>query len=216
MRPHASRQRSVAALARHAITVYTDPDSLLLDPICGSGDILVEAVRAGRMAIGVEHKPYWVDMARNRIELATDSGHGGFAAVVNGSVDTLVRMLADESRPDQATMVLTAPQTGTTLCADDTGTASNIGDFIAGSASAVSRCARVTASQSLYGVICWPIPSVDIPWAIEEVFTAVGFTLVNRHIANNTDVSLLLFSRQNSSREMPNEGNLGLTHSRRQ
>ncbi|MBS2536962.1 site-specific DNA-methyltransferase [Catenulispora sp. NF23] len=96
MRPHASRQRSVATLTRQAITTYTDQDTLLLDPICGSGDILVEAVRAGRMAIGVEHEPYWVDMARTRIERATDSGRGGFAAVVNGSVDTIVRMLADE------------------------------------------------------------------------------------------------------------------------
>lgn len=198
MRSHTSRQRSVAALARQAITTYTDPDDLVLDPICGSGDILVEAVRAGRMAIGVEHEPYWVDMARTRIEWATDSGRGGFAAVVNGNIETLVRMLADESRSDQATMVLTAPQTGTTLRADDTGTALNIAEFIAGSASAVSRCTQVTASQSLYGVICWPVPNVDIPWAIEEVFTAVGFKLIEQQTTHSESVNLLLFSREYS------------------
>ncbi|WP_194924173.1 site-specific DNA-methyltransferase [Catenulispora pinisilvae] len=203
MRPHASRQRSVATLARQAITTYTDQDSLLLDPICGSGDILVEAVRAGRMAIGVEHEPYWVDMARTRIERATDSGRGGFAAVVNGSVDTLVRMLAGEDRSDRASMVLTAPQTGTTLRADDEGTASNIAEFIAGSVSSVSRCTQVTAAQSLHGVICWPVPSIDIPWAIEEVLTAVGFTLVDRQTVGSTSVSLLLLNRPDMGPTMP-------------
>ncbi|MEY9855121.1 hypothetical protein ABH935_000720 [Catenulispora sp. GAS73] len=207
MRPHANHQRSVAELAQHAITTYTEKEGLLLDPICGSGDILVEAVRAGRMAIGVEHEPYWVDMARTRIERATDSGRGGFAAVVKGSVDTLVRMLADEVRPHQASMVLTAPQTGTTLRGDDKGTASNIAEFIAGSVSAVSRCAQVTSAQSLYGVICWPAPSVDIPWAIEEVFTAVGFTLVDRQTAYNTAVSLLLFDRPDTGPTIPERAN---------
>lgn len=194
MRPHASRQSSVATLARQAIMTYTDQDSLLLDPICGSGDILVEAVRAGRMAIGVEYEPYWVDMARSRIKGATDSGHGGFAAVVKGRVDTLIGVLADETRRHEASMVLTAPQTGTTLCADDGGAASNLAEFVAGSAAAVSRCTQVTAAQSLYGVICWPVPDVDIPWAIEEIFTAVGFTVVERQEAQNTSVNLLLFS----------------------
>jgi hypothetical protein len=154
-------------------------------------------------------------MARNRIERATDSGRGGFAAVVNGGVDTLVGLLVDEARRHAASMVLTAPQTGTTLRPDDARAASNIAEFIAGTVSTVSRCTQVTASQSLYGVICWPIPGVDVPWAIEEVFTAVGFALVDRQTAHSTPVSLLLFSRGDSSREMPHQANIGIDRSHR-
>jgi hypothetical protein len=216
MRPQAHHQRSVAELAQHAITTYTGPESLLLDPICGSGDILVEAVRAGRMAIGVEHEPYWVDMARTRIERATDSGRGGFAAVVNGSVDTLIRLLADEARPQQASMVLTAPQIGTAVRADGSGTASNLAEFIEGSVSAVSLCAQATTSRGLYGVACWPVLRCDIPTAIEKALTATGFTLVGRQTARSTSVSLLLFAREDSRREMPNRGNIDFGRNRRQ
>lgn len=193
MRPHASRQRSVAALARQAITTYTDQNDLLLDPICGSGDILVEAVRSGRMAIGVEHEPYWVDMARRRIERATESGRGGFAAVVNSGVDTLVRLLADDTPRHRASMVLTAPQTGTTVRTDCSGTASNLTEFIDGSVSAVTHCARVAILQSLYGIICWPTPHSDIPGTFEEAFAAAGFEMIDRRTFIGAPVSLLLF-----------------------
>ncbi|MEZ0107939.1 hypothetical protein ABH920_001931 [Catenulispora sp. EB89] len=195
MRPQAHHQRSVTELAQHAITTYTEQEGLLLDPICGSGDILVEAVRAGRMAIGVEHEPYWVNVARTRIERATDAGRDGFAAVVNGSVDTLVRLLADDTRRHRASMVLTAPQTGTTVRADCSGTASDLAEFIEGSVSAVSDCARVTIPQSLYGIICWPTPCSDIPGTLEEAFVAARFEMVGRRTVIGTPVSLLLFRR---------------------
>lgn len=207
MRPHADSQSSIATLARQAITAYTEQDSLLLDPICGTGDILVEAVRAGRMAIGVEHEPYWVDMARARIERATDTGRGGFAAVVNGSIDTLVRLLADATQRHQASMVLTAPQTGTALRPDGLGTAASLAEFIEGTISAVSRCTQVTTPQSLYGVISWPVPHANIPLAIEEAFTAAGFALVDRKTAPSTSTSIALFGRGDSEPIMPESVN---------
>ncbi len=198
MRPQAHHQRSVAELAQHAITTYTDQDDLLLDPICGSGDILVEAVRAGRMAIGVEHEPYWVDMARTRIERATDSGRGGFAAVVNGSVDTLIRLLAGEARTQQASMVLTAPQIGTAVRVGGSGTASNLAEFVDGTVAAVSLCAEVAAPQTLFGIICWPVPEFNTPRTMEDAFITAGFKVVDRQTASSTSVSRLLFNRPHS------------------
>jgi DNA modification methylase len=42
------------ALAAHAIATYSAPGGLVLDPMCGAGTTLVEAVHAARHAIGVD------------------------------------------------------------------------------------------------------------------------------------------------------------------
>jgi len=193
MRPQAHHQSSVATLARQAIATYTTTDDLLLDPICGSGDILVEAVRAGRMAIGVEHEPYWADMARTRIERATDSGRGGFAAAVNSSVGALIRLLVDEAQP--ASMVLTAPQAGTTMVSNGKETASDLDELIEGLVSAVSHCAQVMHSLGHYGIVCWPTPRINLPSVFEEAFATARFALIDCHTAPSSDVKLLLFKR---------------------
>jgi tRNA G10 N-methylase Trm11 len=44
-------------LAAHAIKAYTAPGDLVLDPMCGSGTTLVEAVRSGRDSFGVDIEP---------------------------------------------------------------------------------------------------------------------------------------------------------------
>jgi tRNA G10 N-methylase Trm11 len=44
-------------VVRHAVAHYTRPGELVLDPICGIGTTLVEAVRLGRRAVGVEYEP---------------------------------------------------------------------------------------------------------------------------------------------------------------
>jgi len=47
------------AVAAHAVHVYTGPGDLVLDPDCGAGTVLVEAVRAGRHAVGVTGRRWW-------------------------------------------------------------------------------------------------------------------------------------------------------------
>src|SRR5919198_4089671 len=51
--------RMLPAVAAHAIHAYTRPGELVLDPMCGIGTSLVEAVHAGRDALGVEYEPRW-------------------------------------------------------------------------------------------------------------------------------------------------------------
>ena len=61
------------AIAAHAIRHYTQPGDLVLDPMCGIGTTLVEALHAGRCAVGVEYEPHWVRIARANVEkLAMD------------------------------------------------------------------------------------------------------------------------------------------------
>jgi DNA modification methylase len=40
------------AVARQAIAAYSQPGDLVVDPMCGIGTTLVEAIRLGRDAIG--------------------------------------------------------------------------------------------------------------------------------------------------------------------
>ena len=46
---------------------FTDPDDIILDPFCGSGTTGVAAIRLGRRFIGIEKKPKWADVARERL-----------------------------------------------------------------------------------------------------------------------------------------------------
>lgn len=46
-----------APVARALVEQYTEPGSLILDPFCGSGTLLVEAVVAGRSAVGIDVDP---------------------------------------------------------------------------------------------------------------------------------------------------------------
>ena len=55
--------KMLPALARHAITHYTRPGDLVLDPMCGIGTTLVEAVHTGRHAIGIEYETRWARIA---------------------------------------------------------------------------------------------------------------------------------------------------------
>src|SRR4029453_1669607 len=50
-------------LARRAIRSYSNPGDLVLDPLCGIGTTVVEAIHLGRHALGVELEPRWTALA---------------------------------------------------------------------------------------------------------------------------------------------------------
>lgn len=68
--------KMLPALARTAIATYTAPGDLVLDPMCGIGTTLVEAVHCGRDAVGIEYEPHWAALARDGITRAVDAGSG--------------------------------------------------------------------------------------------------------------------------------------------
>jgi len=99
------------AIARYAIEHYTAPGDLVLDPMCGIGTTLVEAVRTGRRAAGIEYEPHCVDIARANLHLAREHGVEHDAQVFPGGTRQLASLLPAEF-VGQATLVVTSPPNG--------------------------------------------------------------------------------------------------------
>lgn len=58
-------------LMRELVSLFTNPDDLVLDPTCGSGTTGVACVKLGRRFYGIEKDPRWFDLSCERIEKAT-------------------------------------------------------------------------------------------------------------------------------------------------
>lgn len=103
--------RMLPDIARHAIQQYTRPGDLILDPMCGIGTTLVEAVHLGRDAIGVDLEPRWVELTERNLAYALTTGATGHASVTGGDARQLPSLLAPLlHRP--AALVLTSPPYG--------------------------------------------------------------------------------------------------------
>jgi SAM-dependent methyltransferase len=63
---HSYAGRLHPSIARGAIGRFTPPGSTVLDPFCGSGTVLVEALVAGRRGIGIDASPLAAMLARVR------------------------------------------------------------------------------------------------------------------------------------------------------
>ncbi|GAB2694489.1 hypothetical protein GCM10027089_14990 [Nocardia thraciensis] len=103
--------KMLPAIVTHAIEAYTQPGDLVLDPMCGIGTTLVEALHAGRRAVGVEYETRWADLARANIELARETGIDLDAAVYTGDARKLLALLPAELR-GQVDLVITSPPYG--------------------------------------------------------------------------------------------------------
>lgn len=85
-------------LAARAILAYTDPGDLVVDPRCGIGTVLVEAIHIGRRAIGIEADRASAALATANISHARTQGAPGRAAVLEGSPSPVAPLLARATR----------------------------------------------------------------------------------------------------------------------
>ena len=58
-------------LPRRCIQLFSYVDDVVLDPFVGSGTTMIEAILAGRRAIGIEIEPHYVKLAQQRIAKET-------------------------------------------------------------------------------------------------------------------------------------------------
>ncbi len=101
-------------LARTIIRAYSDAGELVLDPMCGIGTTLVEAVHLDRDAIGVELEPRWAALAAGNVTLAQEQGAPAHALCLQGDARRLGRGLLDELA-GEAALILTSPPYGPSL-----------------------------------------------------------------------------------------------------
>ncbi|MHA4950609.1 TRM11 family SAM-dependent methyltransferase [Micromonospora sp. SD19] len=106
--------RMLPAIAAHAIAAYTEPGDLVLDPMCGIGTTLVEAVHAGRDAFGIEYEPQWSNIADANIRHAHDQGASGRASIIRGDATRLMS-LVPKALTGQVALVVTSPPYGPTV-----------------------------------------------------------------------------------------------------
>jgi modification methylase len=99
-------------VAAAAITAYTRPGELVLDPMCGIGTTLVEAVHLGRTAVGIEVEPRWAALARANLDLAQDQGACGSGAVITADARNARALLADPALTGGVALLLTSPPYG--------------------------------------------------------------------------------------------------------
>src|SRR5258707_3419742 len=85
-------------LARGAMSAYSDPGDFVVDPMCGIGTTLVEAIHLGRNALGIELEGRWASLATANLAHAREQGAAGNAGVVEGDASELPRLLTRNAR----------------------------------------------------------------------------------------------------------------------
>ncbi len=106
--------KMLPAVAAQAIAYYTNPGDLVLDPMCGIGTTLIEAIHAGRDALGVEYEPRWAHIARSNLTHATEQGALGTGRVYRGDARDLLSLIPEEHH-GRVALVVTSPPYGNSL-----------------------------------------------------------------------------------------------------
>jgi modification methylase len=106
--------KMLPAIARHAISAYSQPGDLVLDPMCGIGTTLVEAIHLCRDALGVELESRWAELAWANTAHARAQGATGTARVITGDARQLPS-LVDPELVGRVALVLTSPPYGPSI-----------------------------------------------------------------------------------------------------
>jgi DNA modification methylase len=191
-------------LAAQAINTYTAPGELVLDPMCGSGTTLVEAVRSGRHAIGVDIEPRYTDLAKANLRLAAHQGATATGQVITGDATDLLALVPTKLR-GKVSLVLTSPPYGRGTHGLVRATDGRVrkrdhvyGDrergnlayagwdgLLSGFARILAGCYQVLRPGGTAIITCRPVRRhrddlIDLPGELLTLATSVGFVPVQR------------------------------------
>ncbi|MEO3830332.1 DNA methyltransferase [Actinomadura sp. B10D3] len=102
--------KMLPAIAATVIESFTRPGELVVDPMCGIGTTLVEAVHLGRDAAGVEYEPDFVHLTLGNLRHARAHGASGQPQVACGDARNIATIYRDLR--GRAALVLTSPPYG--------------------------------------------------------------------------------------------------------
>ncbi|MCL7377046.1 TRM11 family methyltransferase [Streptomyces sp. 35G-GA-8] len=106
--------KMLPAIAAHAIRTYTRSGDLVLDPMCGIGTTLVEAIHLGRCALGIEYEQKWARLARLNAVSAGHEGGTGSGAVHCGDARRLTHLMP-ATLHGAVDLVITSPPYGSSV-----------------------------------------------------------------------------------------------------
>ena len=106
--------KMLPAIARHMIRAYTRPGDLVIDPMCGIGTTLVEAVHLGRNALGVEYEKQWATLAEANLTHARKQQASGHGTVINADARKLPE-IAPADALGKAALLITSPPYGASV-----------------------------------------------------------------------------------------------------
>ena len=229
--------KMLPALARQVIQTYSRPGELVLDPMCGIGTTLVEAIQLDRDATGIELEPRWATIASANISLARERGAPGHALCLHGDARQLGHWLLDELT-GTVPLILTSPPYGRSLHGqvkaghgrpvekwDDrySNNPRNLAHlpidsrrarrqtFVSVLAEILAGCRRMLAPHGRLVISVRPYRSqgklVDLPGQLVTVAASAGLSLVGRHVA--------LLCGLRGERLVPRTSFFQLTHQRR-
>ena len=198
--------KMLPAIAARAIATYTQPGDLVVDPMCGVGTTLVEAVHQGRDAIGIEYEPRWAELAEANLALARSQGATGHGEVLCGdgrSLDSLV----DPAVRGLVALVLTSPPYGPSLHGRVTATPGRgvrkehdrystdranlahvgLGGLLDAMSTLLHGAAQLLRPGGVVAMTVRPWwhngQLIDLPGALVEVGEAAGLVLYERNVA---------------------------------
>jgi modification methylase len=206
--PESSRHpgKMLPELARRLVAEYCPPSGLVVDPMCGIGTTLVEAIHLGRDAIGIELEARWAELASANIAHAGSHSATGIATVITGDARQLPNLI-DPDLAGQVALVLTSPPYGRSVHGqvtarpgrgvakfDDTYSAdpANLGrvnqpTLLKALQEILANCQHLLAPDGLLVLTARPYRHrdhlVDLPGQLTQVAEATGLMLYERNAA---------------------------------
>ncbi|MEW1655579.1 DNA methyltransferase [Streptomyces sp. NPDC093707] len=107
--------KMLPAVAAHAIRTHTQPGDLVLDPMCGIGTTLVEALHLGRNALGIEYEPKWAALASLNARTAAQDCGGTETGIVHCGDARHLTELAPPAIRGKVDLVVTSPPYGSSV-----------------------------------------------------------------------------------------------------
>ncbi|WP_242909644.1 TRM11 family SAM-dependent methyltransferase [Actinomadura terrae] len=200
--------KMLPAIAAQVIATYTEPDDLVVDPMCGIGTTLVEAVHQGRPALGMEYEAHFARMAADNLRHARTQGATSAGQVLHGDARNIAATLGDLA--GTAALVLTSPPYGTATHGQvrtgrDNGGAGidkshnrystdrrNLAhrptpELVAGFGQILAGCATMLCPSGVIAVTVRPFrvagELIDLPGQVVTTAEANGLVLVDRFAA---------------------------------
>ena len=222
--------KMLPAIARRAIESYTSVGDVVLDPMCGIGTTLVEAVHLGRAAVGVGYEARWAELAAANVAHARDRGATGNGEVLTGDGRS-ASSLVDPALRGLVALVLTSPPYGPSLhgqvrtrpgegiakynCSYSSDPANlaavGLDGLLRATRDILVSCARLLRPGGVVAMTVRPWRQhgelIDLPGAIGRVGDEAGLVLFERDVA--------LLSGLRGDRLVPRASFFALEHARK-